>query len=85
MRQHLTAVEAARQVGEARVRGASIERSTELEFIPGEVCSGEYSFSVGTAGSTLLILQTIIPALMLAQGESTLSFEGDAQCVCTPI
>ena len=33
-------------------------------------------FSVGTAGSTTLVLQTVLPALLLAEGESNLILEG---------
>ena len=75
MRQHLTAVNAATEVGQARVTGASL-RSTELTFDPGEVRPGEYHFAVGTAGSATLVLQTVLPALVCASGPSTLRLEG---------
>jgi len=75
MRQHLTAVQAATQIAQAEVSGADIG-STALEFRPGTVRPGEYSFAVGTAGSTTLVLQTILPALLTASGPSRLSFEG---------
>lgn len=51
MRQHLTAVLAAAEVGNATVDGASIG-STELIFRPSTVRGGDYRFAVGTAGST---------------------------------
>lgn len=75
MRQHLTAVEAACKVGDAECEGASIG-SGELIFRPGKVKSGHYQFSVGTAGSVTLVLQTILPALLNVSGESTLELEG---------
>jgi len=75
MRQHLTAVHAATKVSHAEVTGATIG-STRLEFRPGTITSGNYTFSVGTAGSTTLVLQTVLPALMLADGESNLTLEG---------
>ncbi len=75
LRQHLTAVNAARQVGQARVEGAALG-SKELEFRPGKVASGDYSFQVGTAGSTTLVLQTILPALVTAASPSTVTLEG---------
>jgi RNA 3'-terminal phosphate cyclase (ATP) len=75
MRQHLTAVKAAAEVGRAEVEGAEIG-SARLEFRPGRVASGDYKFSVGTAGSTTLVLQTVLPALLLAEGESTIILEG---------
>ncbi len=75
MRQHLTAVQAATRIALAEVVGAEIG-STTVEFRPGAVRPGEYSFAVGTAGSTTLVLQTILPALLTASGPSRLSFEG---------
>ena len=75
MRQHLTAVEAAARVGCAKVEGGAIG-SRELTFIPGAVNAGVYQFSVGTAGSATLVLQTVLPALLTANGPSTLTLEG---------
>lgn len=75
MRQHLTAVHAATEVGQAEVTGAAIG-SLRLEFRPGRVAPGDYAFSVGTAGSTTLVLQTVLPALLLAEGKSNLTLEG---------
>ena len=75
MRQHLTAVNAATEVGQAKVAGASL-RSTELTFEPGDLRPGEYHFAVGTAGSATLVLQTVLPALLCGSGPSTLRLEG---------
>ncbi len=75
MRQHLTAVNAAAEVGHAEVTGATIG-SSRLEFRPGRVAPGKYTFSVGTAGSATLVLQTVLPGLLLAEGESNLILEG---------
>ena len=38
--------------------------------------AGDYAFSVGTAGSATLVLQTMLPPLLLARGRSTLTLEG---------
>jgi RNA 3'-terminal phosphate cyclase (ATP) len=75
MRQHLTAVRAATEVGRAKVTGASL-RSSELTFEPTEIRSGDFHFAVGTAGSATLVLQTVLPALILADGSSALRLEG---------
>lgn len=75
MRQHLTAVQAAARVSSARVEGAAVG-SREITFTPSAVRPGGYDFAIGTAGSTTLILQTILPALILAAGPSRLTFEG---------
>jgi RNA 3'-terminal phosphate cyclase (ATP) len=75
LKQHLTAVEAAKTVGCAELTGAALGSQT-LEFIPGPVTPGNYRFAVGTAGSATLVLQTVLPALLTASGLSTLTLEG---------
>ncbi len=75
LRQHLTAVEAAKAVGCAEVAGAALGSQT-LEFRPGPVTPGNYRFAVGTAGSATLVLQTVLPSLLTASGASTLTLEG---------
>jgi RNA 3'-terminal phosphate cyclase (ATP) len=75
MRQHLTCVQAAAKVSAATVHGAE-PGSTTLVFEPGPVKAGDYEFSVGTAGSCTLVLQTLWPALMLAESQSRLKLGG---------
>ena len=75
MRQHLTCVQAAVAVSGAAVQGAELGSGT-LVFEPGAVKSGDYAFSVGTAGSCTLVLQTVWPALMLADAPSRLTLSG---------
>ncbi len=82
-RQHLTAVLAAAEVGQAEVEGAELE-SRELNFVPGQVRPGEYRFDVGTAGSTTLVLQTVLPALMIAGGPSQLHLKGGTHNIYAP-
>lgn len=73
--QHLTAVRAAGQISRAQVVGDKIG-STSLTFIPGEVQPGDYQFTVNTAGSMTLVLQTILYPLLLSQGKSHLTLTG---------
>jgi RNA 3'-terminal phosphate cyclase (ATP) len=75
LRQHLTAVLAAAEVSQASVAGATLG-STCVTFTPGAVRPGEYRFVIGTAGSGTLVLQTVLPALMLAKAESKVTIEG---------
>jgi RNA 3'-terminal phosphate cyclase (ATP) len=75
LRQHLTALNAATAIGEAEVTGAEIGSST-ITFAPRAVRPGTYRFAVGTAGSTTLVLQTVLPALMIASAPSELVLEG---------
>jgi RNA 3'-terminal phosphate cyclase (ATP) len=75
LRQHLTAVQAATQVGDAAVEGAALG-SSALTFVPRALRGGEYAFAIGTAGSTMLVLQTILLPLALADTASTIELEG---------
>ncbi len=75
MRQHLTALRAAAEVCHAQVGGDAIG-SQEVTFTPGAVAPGDYHFSIGTAGSTTLVLQTILPALLRGSQPSTIVLEG---------
>jgi RNA 3'-terminal phosphate cyclase (ATP) len=75
LRQHLTAVQAAAQIGSAEVEGDELG-SREIIFRPATVKPGRYTFSVGTAGSAGLVLQTVLPPLLLASGPSELTLEG---------
>lgn len=75
LRQHLTAVKAAAAVCDAHTEGAEIG-AAELTFVPSAIRGGDFRFQVGTAGSTSLVAQTILPALMLADGPSTITLEG---------
>ncbi len=75
MRQHLTAVRAAAEVCRGTVTGAALG-ARALAFTPGPPRGGEYHFAVGTAGSTTLVLQTVLPALLIAEGPSVVRLEG---------
>lgn len=74
-RQHLTCVKAAAEICSASVDGADLG-SVELVFRPGKVVGGDYSFAIGSGGSTTLVLQTLLPALLHAEAASTLRIEG---------
>jgi RNA 3'-terminal phosphate cyclase (ATP) len=71
----LTALRAAAEISHANVHGATLG-SQKVTFEPSKITPGEYRFDVGTAGSTTLVLQTILPGLMLADAPSTITFEG---------
>lgn len=75
MRQHLTAVQAATRVSSASVIGDAIG-STQLEFRPGAIQPGDYEFAIGTAGSTTLVLQTVLPALLASGSASSVTVSG---------
>ena len=83
MRQHVTAIEAACRIGNAGCDGLAIG-SSEMTFTPGSVTAGDYHFKVGTAGSTSLVLQTILMPLILADAPSRLTIEGGTHNMMAP-
>jgi RNA 3'-terminal phosphate cyclase (ATP) len=83
MRQHLTAVEAACAIGSASCDGAAVG-SMEIVFQPGAIKAGEYHFAIGTAGSTGLVLQTILMPLLFADGPSHVVLEGGTHNPAAP-
>lgn len=83
MRQHVTAIEAACAIGGAQCEGLKVGAS-DITFRPGQVLGGEYHFAVGTAGSTGLVLQTILMPLILANGPSRIVLEGGTHNMLAP-
>jgi RNA 3'-terminal phosphate cyclase (ATP) len=82
-KQHLTAVLAAAEICGARVDGVHVG-SSKLTFAPGKVAAGDYHFDIGTAGSTTLVTQTVLPPLILAEGSSRLSLVGGTHNIHAP-
>lgn len=83
LRQHLTAVEAAAAISGAEVEGAHLG-STAIEFAPKGISPGTYRFAVGSAGSTGLVLQTVLPPLLTAARPSHLTLEGGTHNPAAP-
>src|SRR5215470_19367483 len=69
LRQHVTAARAAAEISDGELHGCEVG-SNALVFKPRAVRPGEYSFSIGTAGSCTLVLQTILPPLLTASRPS---------------
>lgn len=74
-RQHLTAVRAAAKISSAAVEGDELG-SDRIEFHPGQLSSGDFHFDIASAGSSMLVLQTVLPALIVADGPSRVTLEG---------
>lgn len=75
LRQHLTAVRAATAICGAEVSGDELG-SQQLRFSPGPIRGGEYRFAIGSAGSCMLVLQTVLPALWFADSASRVEVHG---------
>jgi RNA 3'-terminal phosphate cyclase (ATP) len=83
MPQHLMGIRSLKLISNARVTGDS-QGSTELLFEPGEVKAGDYFFDIGTAGSTSLLLEAIIPPLIFAKHTSSLTLKGGTHVPLSP-
>ena len=84
MRQHLACVQAAVAVGGGVEKTQAMNKAAEavqigetsLTFTPGKICAGDYEFAIGSAGSCMLVLQTVLWPLVMADGVSTLTLRG---------
>lgn len=74
-RQHLVAVQAAARVCGGQVTGAELG-STALTLHPQRPLAGDWHFDIGSAGSCTLVLQTVLPILLHADGPSVVSIRG---------
>src|SRR2546430_12021307 len=57
--QHVTAINAVAGLCKAEVTDASLGASS-IEFRPGKLAAGRFSFDVGTPGSMTLVLQALL-------------------------
>ncbi|HYK88181.1 MAG TPA: RNA 3'-terminal phosphate cyclase [Acidobacteriota bacterium] len=83
MPQHLKAVEAARDIGRANVEGDRLG-SQSLMFEPTGLSCGNFQFDIGTAGSTSLVFQTILPPLSFAEANSCVTLIGGTHVPWSP-
>lgn len=81
--QHLKGVEAVAKLTSGKVKGLSIG-SHEIEFVPGKIKGGKYKIDVGTAGSISLVLQTLVPACLHADGVVELEIIGGTDVKWSP-
>ncbi len=81
--QHLIAVKALATVTSAHVEGAELG-SVRLHFEPRQLKGGTYALDIGTAGSTGLVLQAMMPGLLLAPSPSKLTITGGTHVPWSP-
>jgi len=83
MPQHLMAVRSAAAVCRAQIEGDE-KGGRDLLFRPGPIQAGAYHFDIGTAGSTALLAQTLVPALALQRRPSRLTLTGGTHVPMSP-
>jgi RNA 3'-terminal phosphate cyclase (ATP) len=83
MPQHLACVRALARVSNAAVKGDH-EGSVEIIFEPGEPGPGDFFFDIGTAGSTSLLFQAVLPSLIRVGGDSRITLKGGTHVPFSP-
>ena len=81
--QHVAVCNLLSNITSAGISGASLG-STAIEFSPGKISGGDYSFDIGTAGSITLLLQAALPVLSHAKRESALTITGGTHVAFSP-
>ncbi|MFO7946740.1 MAG: RNA 3'-terminal phosphate cyclase [Armatimonadota bacterium] len=85
--QHVTCCRAVAEVCNGRIEGAEM-RSGEVVLHPGTITGGSYEFDVAavrpSAGSTSLVLQSVMPVLALAPKASTVAIHGGTDVKWSP-
>jgi len=74
--QHLKAIEALKQMCQGKLEGGKVG-SSEIKFRPGgAVKGGHYEWDIGTAGSTTLLVMTLLPAACFARKAMSFKIAG---------
>ena len=82
-KQHISCVYAVRDITDGRCSGVELG-SQVLDFEPGEIAGGDFSFDIGSAGSASLVIQTILPPLFLSKESSTVTVTGGTHNPMSP-
>jgi RNA 3'-terminal phosphate cyclase (ATP) len=81
--QHLMATHALAQVCHGTIDGAELHAQS-ISFHPGKIEGGDYFFDIGTAGSVILVMQTILPVLLFASKQSVITVIGGTHVPNSP-
>jgi RNA 3'-terminal phosphate cyclase (ATP) len=81
--QHACAISALADLCDGKTSGIA-PGSSEITFMPGEIRGGRHKVKIGTAGSITLLMQCLLPALLKADGPSTLEVEGGTDVEWAP-
>ena len=81
--QHVAAARAVALAAQARTSGL-FEGSPDFRFEPGAASAGDFRFEIGTAGAVTLVLQTVLPVLATAAGESRIEVQGGTHVPRSP-
>ena len=81
--QHVRVLESLRLLGPVQFTGATVG-SDRVTFAPAPLRGTSARIDIGTAGSITLLLQTVLPAALLAEGASRLEIVGGTDVQWSP-
>jgi RNA 3'-terminal phosphate cyclase (ATP) len=81
--QHAKAIRALGKICHASIKGVE-PGSSEIVFCPGEIAGGSLRVEIGTAGSVTLLMQCLLPALLRADGPTSLHVQGGTDVQWAP-
>jgi RNA 3'-terminal phosphate cyclase (ATP) len=81
--QHACAISALADICDAKTSGIT-PGSSEITFMPREIRGSFHKLKIGTAGSVTLLMQCLLPALLKADGPSTLEVQGGTDVEWAP-
>lgn len=81
--QHLMGARAVSLLTSGRLEGAELG-SKAITFHPGRIRAGDIALDIGSAGSTGMIFQTILPLLLFAEGPSKITIRGGTHTEWSP-
>jgi RNA 3'-terminal phosphate cyclase (ATP) len=73
--QHLSAIKAIAELVDGKVTGLDVG-SQSITFDPGPIVSKDFRVDIGTAGSTTLVLQALLPGLCFAPHATRVTLSG---------
>ncbi|MDF1537800.1 MAG: RNA 3'-terminal phosphate cyclase [Candidatus Thorarchaeota archaeon] len=82
-RQHLAGIELVAQLVNAETKGLEVG-STQIEFIPTDLQSGDFEYDIGTAGAISLVLQAVLPPAILSQEPVRFRIKGGTDVSWSP-
>jgi RNA 3'-terminal phosphate cyclase (ATP) len=83
LRQHLAGVRAISQIAGGELQGGDLG-SCMLQWHPGTIQGGDYQWEVGSAGSAVLVAQTVLPVLLSAKEPSKVTIGGGTHASWAP-
>ena len=81
--QHLNSVKAVAILSDSKVEGLKFG-SSEISFFPGTIKGGSFKIDIGTAGSTSLVLQALMPAASFASNKTLIEIKGGTNTLNAP-